>query len=213
MNNFVAPLRDRPTQRILRCVGGLGLFGAGVGLQKQGAMGLAPWDVFHDGFSKVTGLPFGRALVLTSFLVLFLWIPLRQRVGIGTLLNAVQIGVVADVVIALVPEQTTYWTRVPFMVVGILLVGVGSGFYIGAGLGPGPRDGLMTGLAARGMAISRARTAVEISVLLVGWILGGTVGVGTLAFALSIGPIVGRTIPRLRMKDLDLPVDEQKWAE
>jgi uncharacterized membrane protein YczE len=194
-------------------VGGLGLFGAGVGLQKQGAMGLAPWDVFHDGFSKVTGLPFGRALVLTSFLVLFLWIPLRQRVGIGTLLNAVQIGVVADVVIALVPEQTTYWTRVPFMVVGILLVGVGSGFYIGAGLGPGPRDGLMTGLAARGMAISRARTAVEISVLLVGWILGGTVGVGTLAFALSIGPIVGRTIPRLRMKDLDLPVDEQKWAE
>ena len=200
-------------QRILRCVGGLSLFGAGVGLQKQGAMGLAPWDVFHDGFSQVIGLPFGRALVLTSFLVLFLWIPLRQRVGIGTLLNAVQIGVVADVVIALVPEQTTYWARIPFMVVGILLVGVGSGFYIGAGLGPGPRDGLMTGLAARGMAISRARTAVEITVLLVGWILGGTVGVGTLAFALSIGPIVGRTIPRLRMQDLESSGDEQKWAE
>lgn len=213
MNNFVAPLRDRPTQRILRCVGGLTLFGTGVALQKQGLMGLAPWDVFHEGFSEVIDLPFGRALVLTSFLVLFLWIPLRQRVGVGTFLNAVQIGIVADIVIALVPEQTSYWTRIPFMIVGILLVGVGSGFYIGAGLGPGPRDGLMTGLAARGWAISRARTAVEITVLLIGWMLGGTVGIGTLAFALSIGPIVGRTIPRLKMQDVKVPDDEQKWAE
>ena len=118
-------------------------------------MGLAPWDVFHEGFSEVVNLPFGRALVLTSFLVLFLWIPLRQPMGVGTFLNAVQIGLVADIVISLVPEQTSYWTRIPFMIVGILLVGVGSGFYIGAGLGPGPRDGLMTGLAARGMAIMK----------------------------------------------------------
>ena len=215
MNNFVAPLRDRPLQRILRCVGGLTLFGAGVALQKQGRMGLAPWDVFHEGLSEVIDWPFGRALVLTSFLVLFLWIPLRQRLGLGTMLNAVQIGVVADIVISLVPEQTTYWTRIPFMVVGILLVGVGSGYYIGAGLGPGPRDGLMTGLAARGVAISRARTAVEITVLLIGWILGGTIGIGTLAFALSIGPIVGRTIPRLRMQDLPIAIadDERPWSE
>lgn len=173
-------------------------------------MGLAPWDVFHEGFSQVLGWQFGRALVLTSFLVLLLWIPLRQRPGIGTLLNAVEIGLVADIAIALLPEPDTLWVRIPFMLVGVLLVGIGSGFYIGAGLGPGPRDGLMTGLAARGMKVSRARTSVELTVLLLGWILGGSVGVGTLVFALSIGPIVARTIPLLRLAPLD---DSQPWGE
>lgn len=197
-------------QRITRCVGGLALFGIGVALQKEGRMGLAPWDVFHEGFSQVLGWQFGRALVLTSFLVLVLWIPLRQRPGIGTLLNAVEIGIVADIAIAVLPEPDTLWVRIPFMIVGVLLVGIGSGFYIGAGLGPGPRDGLMTGLAARGMKVSRARTSVELTVLLLGWILGGSVGVGTLVFALSIGPIVARTIPLLHLAPLD---DAQPWGE
>ena len=191
-------------------MGGLALFGIGVALQKEGQMGLAPWDVFHEGFSQVLGWQFGRALVLTSFLVLLLWIPLRQRPGIGTLLNAVEIGVVADIAIAVLPEPDTLWVRIPFMLIGVLLVGIGSGFYIGAGLGPGPRDGLMTGLAARGMKVSRARTSVELTVLLLGWILGGSVGVGTLVFALSIGPIVARTIPLLRLAPLD---DAQPWGE
>lgn len=191
-------------------MGGLALFGIGVALQKEGQMGLAPWDVFHEGFSQVLGWQFGRALVLTSFLVLLLWIPLRQRPGIGTLLNAVEIGVVADIAIAVLPEPETLWVRIPFMLIGVLLVGIGSGFYIGAGLGPGPRDGLMTGLAARGMKVSRARTSVELTVLLLGWILGGSVGVGTLVFALSIGPIVARTIPLLRLAPLD---DAQPWGE
>lgn len=173
-------------------------------------MGLAPWDVFHEGLSEVLGWQFGRALVLTSFLVLILWIPLRQRPGLGTLLNAVEIGVVADIAIGLLPTPDTYWLRIPFMIVGVLLVGIGSGFYIGAGLGPGPRDGLMTGLAARGMKVSRARTSVEITVLLLGWILGGSVGVGTLVFAFSIGPIVARTIPMLRLAPLD---DAQRWGD
>ncbi len=191
-------------------MGGLALFGIGVALQKEGQMGLAPWDVFHEGFSQVLGWQFGRALVLTSFLVLLLWIPLRQRPGIGTLLNAVEIGVVADIAIAVLPEPDALWVRIPFMLIGVLLVGIGSGFYIGAGLGPGPRDGLMTGLAARGMKVSRARTSVELTVLLLGWILGGSVGVGTLVFALSIGPIVARTIPLLRLAPLD---DAQPWGE
>jgi uncharacterized membrane protein YczE len=210
VRQFLQPLADRPAQRVTRCVGGLALFGIGVALQKEGQMGLAPWDVFHEGFSQVLGWQFGRALVLTSFLVLLLWIPLRQRPGIGTLLNAVEIGVVADIAIALLPEPETLWVRIPFMLVGVLLVGIGSGFYIGAGLGPGPRDGLMTGLAARGMKVSRARTSVELTVLLLGWILGGSVGVGTLVFALSIGPIVARTIPLLRLAPLD---DSQPWGE
>jgi len=210
VRQFLQPLADRPAQRVTRCVGGLALFGIGVALQKEGQMGLAPWDVFHEGFSQVLGWQFGRALVLTSFLVLLLWIPLRQRPGIGTLLNAVEIGVVADIAIAVLPEPDTLWVRIPFMLIGVLLVGIGSGFYIGAGLGPGPRDGLMTGLAARGMKVSRARTSVELTVLLLGWILGGSVGVGTLVFALSIGPIVARTIPLLRLAPLD---DAQPWGE
>jgi uncharacterized membrane protein YczE len=210
VRQFLQPLADRPAQRVTRCVGGLALFGIGVALQKEGQMGLAPWDVFHEGFSQVLGWQFGRALVLTSFLVLLLWIPLRQRPGIGTLLNAVEIGVVADIAIAVLPEPETLWVRIPFMLIGVLLVGIGSGFYIGAGLGPGPRDGLMTGLAARGMKVSRARTSVELTVLLLGWILGGSVGVGTLVFALSIGPIVARTIPLLRLAPLD---DAQPWGE
>jgi uncharacterized membrane protein YczE len=191
-------------------VGGLALFGVGVALQKEGRMGLAPWDVFHEGFASVLGWQFGRALVLTSFLVLLLWIPLRQRPGIGTFLNAVEIGVVADLAIMVLPEPDTLWIRIPFMLVGVLLVGIGSGYYIGAGLGPGPRDGLMTGLAARGMKVSRARTSVELTVLLIGWILGGSVGVGTLVFALSIGPIVARTIPLLHLAPLD---DAQPWGD
>lgn len=210
MSEFVKPLRDRPIQRLLRCVGGLALFGIGVGMQKQGLMGLAPWDVFHEGLSEVLGWQFGQALILTSFLVLILWIPLRQRLGIGTFLNAVEIGVFAQLFIWLVPEQTTYWTRIPFMVVGVLIVGIGSGFYIGAGLGPGPRDGLMTGLAARGIPVSLARTSIELTVLFLGWLLGGTIGVGTLFFALSIGPIVARTIPMLHLREQD---ELQPWGE
>ena len=210
MRSFLQPLTDRPRQRLARCVGGLALFGIGVALQKEGGMGLAPWDVFHEGLSYVLGWQFGRALVLTSFLVLLLWIPLRQRPGIGTLLNAIEIGVVADLAIAILPQPDSLWVRIPFMLIGVVLVGIGSGLYIGAGLGPGPRDGLMTGLAARGMKVSHARTSVELSVLLLGWILGGSVGVGTLVFALSIGPIVARTIPLLHLAPL---TDEQPWGD
>jgi uncharacterized membrane protein YczE len=198
-------------------VGGLALFGGGVGLQKQAALGLPPWDVFHEGFSETISWPFGRALILTSFIVLLLWIPLRQRPGLGTLFNAVEIGLVADVVISNIPQPDAVSLRIAMMVTGIALVGVGSGFYIGSGLGPGPRDGLMTGLAARGWRVSRARTSVEVAVLVIGWLLGGSVGAGTLVFAITIGPIVQRTIPALSIRPSKVAPsgadDRAPWTE
>jgi len=201
----------------VRCVGGLALFGGGVGLQKQAALGLPPWDVFHEGFSETISWPFGRALILTSFIVLLLWIPLRQRPGLGTLFNAVEIGLVADVVISNIPQPDAVSLRIAMMVTGIALVGVGSGFYIGSGLGPGPRDGLMTGLAARGWRVSRARTSVEVAVLVIGWLLGGSVGAGTLVFAITIGPIVQRTIPALSIRPSKVAPsgadDRAPWTE
>lgn len=201
----------------MRCVGGLALFGGGVGLQKQAALGLPPWDVFHEGFSETISWPFGRALILTSFIVLLLWIPLRQRPGLGTLFNAVEIGLVADVVISNIPQPDAVSLRIAMMVTGIALVGVGSGFYIGSGLGPGPRDGLMTGLAARGWRVSRARTSVEVAVLVIGWLLGGSVGAGTLVFAITIGPIVQRTIPALSIRPSKVAPsgadDRAPWTE
>jgi uncharacterized membrane protein YczE len=212
-NYFISPLRDRPIQRLTRCVGGLALFGIGVGMQKQGHMGLAPWDVFHDGLSKQLNWPFGRALILTSFLVLFLWIPLRQKPGIGTLLNAVEIGLVAGIVIEVLPRAESLPLRIALMLGGIVILGIGSGLYIGAGLGPGPRDGLFTGLAERGFTVSRARTIVEISVLVVGFALGGAVGVGTLVFAFGIGPIVARTLPLLHLAPLEAATEEEQWGE
>lgn len=137
-------------------------------------------------------------MIVTGVVVLLAWIPLRERFGLGTLLNVALIGNVVNVTLRLLPaEFGTVTTRVLVMAAGIMLIGLGSGLYIGAGMGPGPRDGLMTGLARRGPSIRAVRTGLEVSVLGVGWLLGGTVGAGTVAFALSIGPLVGFFLPRL----------------
>ena len=198
--SFIAPLTDRPLERLTRCVFGLGIFGVGVAMQKHGNLGLPPWDVFHDGFSTIVDLSFGHTIVATSAIVMLLWIPLRQMPGIGTLMNAVEIGLVAALYLSNVAPATNPVLRVVLMLGGIVVTGIGSGIYIGAGLGPGPRDGLMTGLAARGMRVSVARTSVEVSIMVIGVILGGAIGIGTLAFALLIGPIVARTLPYFRMR-------------
>lgn len=179
---------------------GLAIFGVGVAMQKHGNLGLPPWDVFHDGFSSIVDLSFGHTIVATSGLVMLLWIPLRQMPGIGTLVNAVEIGIVADLYLSRVEPATNPIARVALMLGGIVVTGIGSGIYIGAGLGPGPRDGLMTGLAAKGMRISKARTLVEVAIMTVGIVLGGSIGIGTLAFAVLIGPIVARTLPMFRMR-------------
>ena len=153
-----------------------------------------------QGISKQTGLPFGLITNLVGVLVLLLWIPIRQKPGVGTVLNVLLIGPSAQLVLWLVPEQTELWVRIPLFVAGLLVVGIATGLYIGARLGPGPRDGLMTGLHAKiGWPIWLVRTLIEVTVLAIGWVLGGNVGIGTVAFALLIGPIANVTLPLLRV--------------
>jgi len=194
----------------VRCVLGLAVFGFGITLLLRAELGAAPWDVFHTGVSDRTGIPTGIVIIVTGLALLLLWIPLRERPGLGTLLNATVIGVVVDLTMPLVPVVESLGVRVTMLVAGLVLVAVGSGAYIGAGLGPGPRDGLMTGLAARSVrgrriSIRAARTSVELIVLAVGVALGGAVGVGTAAFAFGIGPLVQLVLPPLTVSELRDP--------
>ena len=184
------------THRLVQLFVGLALFGLGSGLMVQSDLGNPPWDVFHEGVSLVTPLSIGVAAIVTSFGVLLLWIPLKERPGPGTLANAVLIGVFIDLTVLAVDTPSHLAWRVALMVIGVVLVGIGSGLYIGVRLGPGPRDGLMTGLANRGFSLRLARTGVEATAMAVGWILGGTIGIGTLVFALGIGPLVHLFLPR-----------------
>ena len=186
--------------RFPRLLLGLFLFGAGSALQVQANLGLSPWEVLHQGIAARTPLSIGIASIAVSLVVLLLWIPLRQPLGVGTVTNAVVIGLFIDLVIFLVPSPEALAVRWTLLIVGILCVGIGSGFYIGVHLGPGPRDGLMTGIARRGPSIRVARTAVEGAALLAGWLLGGTVGLGTVLFSLTIGPLVQFFLPRLEVR-------------
>jgi uncharacterized membrane protein YczE len=187
----------RLPRRLLQLYAGLILFGVSVALMIRARLGLDSWDVFHQGLAERTGLPFGWIVIAVSAVVLLLWIPLRQRPGIGTLSNAVVVGLVVDAALMLLPPPRLIALRAGFLIGGILVNGVATGLYIGAGLGPGPRDGLMTGLASKGLSIRTARTGIELSVLAAGWALGGTVGAGTLLYAVSIGPLAHYFIPRL----------------
>ena len=192
---------DRPVERIARCVGGLALFGIGIALLIDANLGAAPWDVFHTGVSERTGWPVGTIIIVTGIALLALWVPLRESPGLGTVLNAFEIGLVVGVVLPLVPEPEALAARVAMMIGGVVIIAIGSGLYIGAGLGPGPRDGLMTGLARHGVSIRLARTGIEVLVLAAGVLLGGSIGVGTAVFALGIGPLVQVFLPRLAMHD------------
>jgi len=182
--------RHRLHLRLVRLVAGLILFGLGIRLMLQSGLGVPPWDVLHQGLSVRFGLTVGIWSILVSVVVLLIWIPLGERYGIGTLANAVLIGVTIDATAALLPVTENAWVAWAFLVTGIGVIGVASGMYIGANLGPGPRDGLMTGIARRGPSIRLTRAVIEVTVLVTGWLLGGTFGVGTVAFALLIGPIV-----------------------
>ena len=192
--------RDRPVERITRCVFGLALFGAGIALLIASDLGAAPWDVFHTGVSEITGIPVGTVIIITGVALLGLWIPLREPPGLGTVLNAVEIGLVAGIVLDWFPDTDNLALRAGIMVGGVLLIALGSGFYIGAGLGPGPRDGLMTGLARRGPSLRTARTGIEITVLVIGVLFGGSIGIGTAVFAFTIGPLVQIFLPALTMR-------------
>lgn len=159
-------------------------------------LGLDPWDVLHQGIARHVPLTIGVVTIIVGALVLLAWIPLRQRPGLGTVSNVIVIGLAMDAAIWLLPAPEPIWLRAGFLLVGVGLNGVATAAYIGARFGPGPRDGLMTGLVARsGRSIRLVRTSIEVSVLATGWLLGGTVGVGTVLYAVSIGPIVHTLLP------------------
>ncbi|MGW6892891.1 membrane protein YczE [Streptomyces chartreusis] len=169
---------------------GLTLYGVSSAMLVEAGLGLEPWNVLHQGLAELTGLTIGVVSIIVGATVLLLWIPLRQRPGLGTVSNVFVCGLAMDGTLALLPEAHTLAVRIPLLVAGILLNGAATGLYIAARFGPGPRDGLMTGLHRRtGRSIRLMRTAVEIAVVVTGFALGGTVGVGTLLYALSIGPL------------------------
>jgi uncharacterized membrane protein YczE len=186
-------------RRLAQLFVGLTLYGVSSSMLLLAGLGVDPWDVLHQGLSRRLGLGVGTWAIIAGAVVLLLWIPLRQRPGIGTLCNVVVVGGVIDVMLATVHAPHAIAIRVALLLGGVFLNGVATGAYIGAGLGPGPRDGLMTGWAARGHSIRVVRTAIEVTVLAVGWILGGTVGVGTVVYALAIGPLAHRFIPLLKI--------------
>ncbi|TDW30012.1 YczE/YyaS/YitT family protein [Cryobacterium psychrophilum] len=189
------------TRRLTQLFIGLFLYGIGIALIVRGAIGVAPWDVLTQGVDAHTHLGFGTITILISAVVLVLWIPIRQKPGVGTLFNAVLVGPSADVGLLLIPEGLDLWVRVLLFAAGLLLVAVATGLYIGAHFGPGPRDGLMTGLHQRtGWRIWVVRTGIEVTVLGIGWVLGGDVGVGTVLFAVLIGPLCQVTIPLFAIK-------------
>ena len=186
----------KATVRGLALLAGLIGYGFSMAVMVRAGLGLDPWDVFHQGLARHLPLSFGLVTALTGAVVLLLWLPLRQRPGIGTVANVVVIAVSVDAALALIPVPTALPARAALLAGGIVLNGLASAAYIGARLGPGPRDGLMTGLAARTRwSIRLVRTGIELTVLAVGWLLGGTVGVGTVAYALAIGPLTQAFLP------------------
>ncbi len=195
---FITVPRSELRRRLPQLMFGLVVVGFGFALMVESNLGLGPWEVLHQGISNRIGIPIGTVGIFVGLLVLAAWIPLRQRLGIGTVLNVITIGVVIDLTMLAIPDLTSLLIRWPALLGGLLLVGVGGGLYIGAGLGPGPRDGLMTGMAGRGwFSIRTARTLLEVTALTAGWLLGGTVGIGTLLFAAGIGPLVQIFLGRL----------------
>ena len=190
------------TRRLLQLYAGLILYGASLALQIRASLGLDPWDVFHQGLSEKTGLSFGTIVIIIGALVLLAWIPLRQKPGIGTVSNVFVVGIAVDATLALLPEVHALELQLPLLAAGIFLNGVAGAAYIGAGLGPGPRDGLMTGLVRiTGRSVGVVRTSIEVGVLAVGIVLGGTIGLGTVLYAVSIGPLLQVLLPAFTIRE------------
>lgn len=187
-----ARLVPAPTvRRLVQLVAGLLLYGVTMGLLVRSGLGLDPWDVLHEGLTRFTPLSFGTVTILVGVVVLLAWLPLRQRPGVGTIANVLLIGLAVDATLFVLPEPGNLAVAIGYLVVGVVGNGIAGGLYIGAGLGPGPRDGLMTGLVrVTGRSVRLVRTVLEVTVLAVGFLLGGTVGVGTVLYALAIGPVV-----------------------
>ena len=198
------------TRRVAQLIVGLFLYGMGIALMVRAGVGVAPWDVLTLGIEKQTGLGFGLITFIVSLFVMLLWIPIRQKPGIGTVLNVLLVGPFAQVGLWIIPPIDGLLWEILVFASGLLILAIATGLYIGARFGPGPRDGLMTGIHARwGWRIWIVRTSIEVVVLSIGWVLGGDVGFGTLAFALLIGPLVNITIPRLRVPLATAPKDPE----
>ena len=195
-------------RRFVQLIIGLVLFGVGIAMMLRSRLGLPPWDVLHQGLTEEFGITVGIWSIIVSVAILVFWLPLRERYGVGTVLNAIIIGVVIDIGALVIPHPDSLWWKIVLMLGGIVLIGLASGMYIGANLGPGPRDGLMTAIARRGPSIRLTRWGLEIVVLIAGILLGGTFGVGTIAFALLIGPIVQFFLPRW---SIDTGRPEDAW--
>ena len=190
------------TRRLAQLYVGLVLYGISLALMVRAQLGLDPWDVLHEGLANRLPLTFGQVVIVVGALVLLAWIPLRQRPGLGTISNVFVIGLAVDAALAVLPAPEPMAWRIVFLVSGVVLNSVATAAYIGARLGPGPRDGLMTGLVARtGRSVRIVRTSIELSVLAGGWLLGGTVGLGTVLYAISIGPLVHFLLPLLTVSE------------
>lgn len=186
----------RLTRRWLQLIAGLVMAGLSIGLMVEAHLGLDPWNVMHEGLTHFLPLSFGTVTIVSGLVVLLLWVPLRQPLGLGTVVNLVLVGVTADVALWALPTPDALPVRAVFLVVGVVLCAASGAIYLGSHFGPGPRDGLMTGLVARtGRSVRLVRTSLELTVLLVGFLLGGTVGVGTVVFAVAIGPLVQFFLP------------------
>ena len=201
------PLRGRRLpRRLIQLYAGLALYGVSMALMLRSTLGNMPWDVLHQGLAGRLGWSIGTVAIVVGALVLLAWIPLRQRPGLGTVSNVVVIGLAVDAALAVVPAPGPLPVRVGLLVAGVLLNAVATAAYIGVHLGPGPRDGLMTGLVRRtGRSVRLVRTSIEVAVVATGWLLGGTLGLGTVVYALAIGPLVQLLLPRLSLSPASTP--------
>ena len=188
------------SRRLVQLYAGLVLYGLSMALMVRSTLGVMPWDVLHQGLARRLGWSMGTVIIVVGVLVLLAWIPLRQRPGLGTVSNAIVVGLVLDAALAVLPAPDGLPVRAAFLAAGVLLNAVATAAYIGVHLGPGPRDGLMTGLVGRtGRSVRLVRTSVEVVVVTTGWLLGGTLGLGTVVYALAIGPLVQVFLPRLSL--------------
>lgn len=200
------PVRIAPIRRLSQLFAGLWLYGASMGLHIRSTLGLDPWDVLHEGLARRTGLSFGLITALTGALVLLVWIPLKQKPGVGTIANVVVIAISVDVTLALIPAPQGLLPRIVLLTLGIVLNAVAFAAYVGSRLGPGPRDGMVTGFCRRtGASLRLTRTVIELVVLGTGWLLGGTVGIGTILYAVSIGPLAQLFLPALTWRERSQP--------
>ncbi len=188
-------------RKIIQVFLGTTTIGIGISFNYIADLGLGPWGVFHDGLSKTIGLPYGRTIIFTGFVVMLFWIPLKQKPGLGTIVDLIWIGSVADLVIPRFQLSTNTLQSLVLIFFGILLIGIGTAVYVGAGLGVGPRDGIMVGFENRGIKIGTARILIELFAFISGWILGGNVGYVTILFVIGIGPVVQLVLPYVDIRN------------